>query len=221
MSFKKGNVPWNKGTKGVMKAWNKGKKGCVNSGSFKVGHVVSQEVRDKLSMANVGKEYSEEYKKNMSMIKKGQKHSDETKRKISKRLTGRKLSEEHRLKLSKAFKGRTPWNKGITGEESHSWKGDNMSFNRKLRRSSLFKIWREAVYLRDNFTCQNPNCEFCNNKIGAYLHSHHIKPLSLFPELAFKIDNGITYCAEFHLKSGLHKNIQENEIVVGVKYGRI
>lgn len=36
---KKGNIPWNKGTKGVMKAWNKGTKGVMkaNSTTFKPG----------------------------------------------------------------------------------------------------------------------------------------------------------------------------------------
>ena len=41
MTFKKGNVPWNKGTKGIMKAWNKGKK-CDyllgNQNGFKKGN---------------------------------------------------------------------------------------------------------------------------------------------------------------------------------------
>jgi len=38
-AFKKGIIPWNKGTKGVMKSWNKGTKGIIkpNSGSFKKG----------------------------------------------------------------------------------------------------------------------------------------------------------------------------------------
>lgn len=40
MTFVKGNSPWNKGTKGIMKAWNKGKKIRTNSGKthFKLRH---------------------------------------------------------------------------------------------------------------------------------------------------------------------------------------
>lgn len=81
--------------------------------------------------------------------------------------------------------------------------------NRFLRSQSKFKIWRELVFLRDNFTCQNPNCKYCNNKIGVLLHPHHIKSFIEFPELRFRVDNGITYCAEFHIKSRLHKNIHK------------
>lgn len=36
--FKKGQIPWNKDTKGVMKAWNKGLKGFVHAGTYKKGH---------------------------------------------------------------------------------------------------------------------------------------------------------------------------------------
>ena len=71
----------------------------------------------------------------------------------------------------------------------------------------MWKIWRQLVFLRDNFTCQNLNCEFCHNLQGVYLHPHHKKPVSKFPELAFKVENGITYCKGFHINSGLHKNI--------------
>ena len=46
-------------------------------------------------------------------------------------------------------------------------------------------------------------------RIGVMVHPHHIKPLALYPELVFKVDNGITYCAEFHIKSHLHQGIQK------------
>ena len=41
-------------------------------------------------------------------------------------------------------------------------------------------------------------------KKGSYLHPHHKKMLSKYPNLVFDIDNGISYCRDFHLKSGLH-----------------
>lgn len=42
--FKKGHLPWNRGTKGVMTAWNKGLRGILkaNSGSFKKGEVSNE-----------------------------------------------------------------------------------------------------------------------------------------------------------------------------------
>lgn len=127
---------------------------------------------------------------------------------------GRIVSKEFRNSIKGLKKGQT--NSGsfkegdirITKENNPNWNGGITPLNILLRKKSMWKIWREAVFLRDNFTCQNKNCKLCNNKIGIMLHPHHIKPLSQFPELVFEIDNGITYCAEFHLKSGLHVGIK-------------
>ena len=118
---------------------------------------------------------------------------------------GKKHTEKTKIKIGIAN----------SGENHGNWKGGITSLNDILRNNSKMKIWRELVFLRNNFTCQNPNCFYCNNKRGGILlHPHHIKPLSLFPELAFDINNGITYCAEFHLKSGLHKNIKNRVGVI-------
>jgi len=123
-------------------------------------------------------------------------------------------------KLSKAHKGKLLGDKNPAkrlefsemrlGQNNPAWKGGVTSVNKLLRISSKWKIWRELVFLRDNFTCQNKNCKFCNNKIGGKLHPHHIKPVALFPELVFRVDNGITYCAEFHIKGGIHKGLLKN-----------
>ena len=61
---------------------------------------------------------------------------------------------------------------------------------------------------RDNYTCQKENCSYCHNKKGVSIHPHHIKAVINYPELAFNENNGITYCADYHLKSGLHRRIQ-------------
>ena len=98
-------------------------------------------------------------------------------------------------------------------ENNYNWKGGISPLNEKLRKSSMFKIWREAVFLRDNFTCQNPDCEFCQNKIGVLLHPHHIESFAEYPAFRFNMHNGITYCAEFHINSKtLHKNIKKMEV---------
>jgi ribosome-binding factor A len=53
-------------------------------------------------------------------------------------------------------------------------------------------------------------CNFCGKEKEFF--PYRIKSsnrLKLFPELIFNIDNGITYCAEFHIKGGLHKEMQK------------
>jgi len=197
---------------------------CKSNGKFKVGHkgyflgehrIFSEEHKRKISLMNKRKK-SEETIKKMSLARKGKHLSEETKKKISensaKYWKGKKFPEETIKKMSEAQKGKVAWNKGLigfkSGNEHWNWRGGITPLNRELRASSMWKIWREAVFLRDNFICQNPNCSYCNNKIGVMLHPHHIKPIRLYPELAFKIENGITYCAEFHINSKtLHKRV--------------
>ena len=56
-----------------------------------------------------------------------------------------------------------------------------------------YKDWRMAVYTRDNFTCQWPNCHSQKR-----LNAHHIKTWAKFPGLRFEINNGITLCKNHH-----------------------
>jgi hypothetical protein len=100
------------------------------------------------------------------------------------------------------------------GEKSHWWKGGTTPINKLLRRSLEFKLWRESVFKRDSYTCQE-----CGIKGGnghrVELHPHHIKPFALFPELRFAIDNGVTLCKNCHvLTDSWGRNItQKNSII--------
>lgn len=89
------------------------------------------------------------------------------------------------------------WNKGIpnlniVGDKNPSWRGGVTSENKKVRGSIEYALWRTAVFMRDNHTCQK-----CNHR-GGNMHADHIKPFSLYPELRFAIDNGRTLCVECH-----------------------
>ena len=94
----------------------------------------------------------------------------------------------------------TPWNKGIkrpelSGEKHPSWKGGLTSKNQKIRNSFEYKLWRTAIFERDDYTCQD-----CCQR-GGKLQADHIKPFSLFPELRLAIDNGRTLCIPCHKKT--------------------
>ena len=133
-SFKKGHVPWHKGTKGVMPSTFKGKKHTSES-------------KRKISLAHIGKKASEDTRKKMSEQRKGEKHhmfgkhhSLKTRKKFSEAWKKRRqtpVSEKTRKKLSLAHKGQKAWNKGQTGIFSEETRR-KMSKDRKGSKHPLF-----------------------------------------------------------------------------------
>lgn len=132
----------------------------------------------------------------------GKKQSIETKNKKSESLMGHRYWGLNELSPNHPFKqkGRIPWNKGIEffaikGQKNPNWLGGVTKENEKIRKSVQYKLWREAVFARDNWTCQE--CKIRGNNLEA----HHIKPFYFFPELRLAIDNGVTLCVPCHKKT--------------------
>src|SRR3972149_11613286 len=94
--FKKGHIPWCKGTKGVRKAWNKGKTG-----------IYLPETLEKNRQAHLGRKHSEESKAKIGLASKGNKYA-----------LGNKLSKETKRKMSDSHKGEKAyqWKGGIRGK---------------------------------------------------------------------------------------------------------
>ena len=82
--------------------------------------------------------------------------------------------------------------KSHRGELGPNWRGGVSSLADRIRHSIEYRLWREAVYARDNWTCQE-----CGEQ-GRRLHPHHIKALSEYPDLKFAIDNCKTLCIKCH-----------------------
>ena len=95
---------------------------------------------------------------------------------------GRKHTLESKHKISNAMKG----------ENNPSWKGDGSFKQARIRYQIEYKIWRNAVLVRDNWTCQE-----CGQQ-GGRLIAHHIKSFTRYPELRLAIDNGKTLCLKCH-----------------------
>lgn len=114
-------------------------------------------------------------------------------------------------------KGKTSWNKGKKSpwvsernkklnplhraEKAHHWKGGTYGTERHREMSRLeYRVWRSAVFLRDNWTCQT-----CQAR-GVILNAHHIKPYAKHPELRLDVSNGVTLCIPCHKLITFKKN---------------
>lgn len=134
---------------------------------------LSQEHKDKIGRALKGR--------------KGKKHSEATKKKCSEANKGNtyrlgyKCSKETRQNMSRAVKG----------ENCPFWKGGISSEERRFRRSLDYRLWKEAVLIRDNYTCQE-----CDSKNDVC--AHHIKEFKNYPELRLDVDNGQVMCMSCH-----------------------
>jgi len=102
-------------------------------------------------------------------------------------------------------------NSSCFGKNHPNWKGGTTPLLLLIRRSFKYLKWREAVFMRDKFTCQK-----CSDNKGGNLEAHHIirfsdiireykitniKEANKCSEL-WNLDNGITYCDTCHIYIG-------------------
>ena len=67
----------------------------------------------------------------------------------------------------------------------------------EMRNTIQYRDWRNAVFERDNYTCQS-----CGVR-GGYLEAHHILSYKKYKEQRFNACNGMTYCKPCH--RNIHK----------------
>lgn len=187
MTFKEKKIPWNKGLKGdpYKSHFPNGLGGTFQKGitpRSKRKHM-SDETKKKISDSKIGKP---SWNKSLSVGgMSGKKHSEETLSKMSlsqKSWTRNKrgvMSEETRLKISIANKGKRF--KSIPVED------------RKQAYDTDYKDWMKSVKNRDDW-----KCKISNEECFGRLEAHYILPWSLFPNLRYETNNGITLCVFHH-----------------------
>lgn len=131
----------------------------------------------------------------------GRKHTEETKKKMREaRLKNQPMhNPEVVAKRSRTLKERGTFAK----ENGNTWKGGITKEQILARNSKDYKKWRDAVFDRDFYKCQNCGAK-CGNGENVYLHAHHINPFASHPELRLEVSNGITLCKSCHYK--VHSN---------------
>jgi 5-methylcytosine-specific restriction endonuclease McrA len=80
------------------------------------------------------------------------------------------------------------------------------SMNEKIRKSNVYRIWRDSVFARDKYTCQKCGVKNGNGK-SIYFHADHIKPFALYPKERLNVSNGRTLCVDCHKKTGTYGRV--------------
>ena len=181
-------------------------------------------------MPKKGYKQTKEHKDKISISSIGKKHTEETRQKIRLGNLGKKQTEESKLKIKKSKKGQIPWNKGKIniysqetlekmrekaierfqnpenhpwygihnfGELSHAWNGGSSFLPYPPEFNKEFK---QSILERDNYECQNPNCD----QLSEGLDCHHID----YDKKNNILENVITLCDSCHTKTNGKKNRQ-------------
>lgn len=93
--------------------------------------------------------------------------------------------------------------KRFSGKNSHFWKGGVSKENKRIRESLKYSLWREKVFKRDKYICQE-----CGRR-GGTLNADHIKQFAYHKKLRFKVSNGRTLCVPCHEKTDTFKRKYE------------
>lgn len=222
----KKRIPWNKGltkdTDERVKKYSETltserRSKIVEKSHKKMSEQDKQKRANNISKGRKGMKFSEEHKKNIGESKIGfVPWNKNTKGLMVKNVgsfkKGHKIAKEISNKIIKTRR-ENGWFKNLDktrilkSRENHwNWKGGVTPLVNKIRGSLEIKLWRKAVFERDNFTCQD-----CN-KCGGNLEAHHKKEFSIiFKENNIKtfeqakqckelwnINNGQTLCVDCH-----------------------
>jgi hypothetical protein len=146
----------------------------------------TDETKQKIALAKIGNSWNKGKRHRPETIEK-MRASQQNSPKKGKSLEdqfGIEKAQEIRAKQRNAHKNQRP-----------NWKGGITPLNQKIRQSIEYKLWRDAVFMRDNY-----QCVWGGKEHGDRLHADHIQLFSTHPELRFAIDNGRTLCVSCHQK---------------------
>ena len=134
--------------------------------------------------------------KKMSEAKRGEKNN----------MYGLPVPAERRSRISVGLSGAKHPNYGKRCKDTTNWQGGLTDKMQALRNTSAYKNWRESVYERDDWTCQECGARSSSGNT-VYLNAHHIHPIKDNKNslLIFDVNNGITLCVDCHNETKGHE----------------
>lgn len=178
----------------------------------------------------LGKKFSFDHRRKIAEANKGRIYSAATRRKMSNSLKGRvsprkgvTLSEETKAKLRAASLGnrnrlgsvlseetKRKIGNGNRGPKNWHWRSGASDLGKQIRNLPEYRLWRQAVYRRDNFLCQQ-----CHTQ-APFLNADHIKSFAKIiseNDIKTTVDalacgelwntkNGRTLCVPCHKETG-------------------
>lgn len=161
----------------------------------------SLETRKRISRSLKGNGLSSEHKEKISLGLKRyfQEHPEAVSKYFCRPGYNPNLDPSHRLKNSLRKRGSENPMWGRRGEKAPNWQGGKVAERKRIRGSYEYRVWRNSVFEKDDFTCQ-----ICGVK-GGFLHADHIKPFAHFPLLRLSLLNGRTLCVPCHKKTFTYK----------------
>lgn len=195
---------------------------CVDK--YKTGIKQSEVTCILKSIAHTGKKrepFTQEHKDKIRKAKIGKKlptFTQEHKDKIGEKNKGKIRSEYTKELLSQYFTGRP--NYKARGSGSGKWKGGITPIHKSIRHSLEYKLWREAIFKRDNWICQECGMRSSKEKYIILNADHHpitfssilnkliveqglenLLEKALKYEMFWMVDNGRTLCEDCHRKT--------------------
>lgn len=168
----------------------KGKSRNKGKANYWYGRKHTPEELEKMRLAHKGKKRpprSKEWCQHISEGKKGKTQGSDN------HFFGKHHREDTKMAISEAHIANPKFKR--EGEEHWNWQGGISCENHKARNCQELKIWRRAVFQRDNWTCQECGVRGCRKYP---VNAHHIKSFAEYPELRFEVSNGITLCEDCH-----------------------
>lgn len=137
-----------------------------------------------------------ELRKGRPSNRKGTILSEKTKELIRQKRVNQIITVESNLKRAASLRG----------AKSIHWRGGKTMEARRIKTSIEYRLWRKAVFERDDYTCQ-----MCGER-GGNLNADHIKPFALYPDLRLQVSNGRTLCIPCHKKTPTYlRNLSKDQ----------